>query len=128
MFSSFAQRFGAEKNALYRLTTADAQHPPMNWVEGNVTRHGLQFPAPLLAEALADGVRRTGLYAPTPQGQPSARQAISAWYANQGARIPAEQLILTPGTSLGYAYACHLLINPGEDAEISFVPLPNAMD
>lgn len=123
MFSALAQRFSAEKNALYRAH-ADPAHPPLNWVDGNVTRHGIRFPEDRLAEALTAGARQTGVYAPDPLGQRAARDAISRWYAAQGATVPVDQLILTPGTSLAYAYIFHLLMNPGEPAEI-LCPQPN---
>lgn len=84
-------------------------------ISGNVSEQGLVFPEGLLQEALAQAARDAVLYRPDPLGQRAARDAISRLYAEEGVALPPDQLLLTPGTSIAYAYAFRLLANPGDE-------------
>jgi len=61
------------------------------------------------------GVERARIYTPDPLGQPVARTAVSAFYRSEGVKIPAGQIVITPGTSTSYDYLFRLLANPGDE-------------
>lgn len=94
----------------------------VNLVDGNLTRQGCVFPIDLLTSVLAEAAKPTLRYAPHPLGQLAAREAVANWYGRQGVQVPAEQILLTPGTSLAYAYAFQLLADPGDEI---LCPTPN---
>jgi alanine-synthesizing transaminase len=123
-FSDIVQRFDAPLNALYRERDArrarDAKM--IDLVSGNVNQAGLVFPPASLKQALTKGAQRAEIYAPNPLGQPVARAAVSAYYKREGVNVPADQIVLTAGTSLSYFYLFKLLANP--DDEI-LCPTPN---
>ena len=64
---------------------------------------------------------RQGPYAPDPLGQLAAREAVAEYYVARQWSISPPQLLLTPGTSLGYFYALRILTRPGDDV---LVPKP----
>jgi aspartate/methionine/tyrosine aminotransferase len=89
--------------------------PLLDLSDANPTRHGLA-PVETLRAALA-GLERdpaTPRYEPDPRGDPSARAAIAAYHARRGARVAPEQVVLTAGTSEGYAHLFRLLGDPGD--------------
>jgi alanine-synthesizing transaminase len=117
IFSDIVQRFGGGLNALYRERDARRAKgkPVIDLVSGNVNRAGFVFPPAALKQALAAGVDRAKIYAPDPLGQLSAREAIQQFYRREGVPIPAEQIVLTAGTSLSYAYLFKILANPEDE-------------
>ena len=81
--------------------------------ESNPTRCGL---SPNGGEVLARFLDPRGLrYEPHPKGLPAAREAISAYHAGRGVRVPPERLIVASGTSECYSWAFRLLANPGDE-------------
>ncbi|MBM4385471.1 MAG: pyridoxal phosphate-dependent aminotransferase [Deltaproteobacteria bacterium] len=96
----------AEGRTLYDLTNANPASLPL--------------PGALLAEALAGVARepQTRAYAPDPRGDLAAREAIAAYHRGQGARIGAEQIVLTAGTSEGYAHLFRVLADPGDTVHL----------
>jgi len=125
MFSHLHSHFNHAQNPLYQLKTRliAEGHSIMDAVSGNVTQQGIRFPEETLRAAIAEGITQARTYAPDPLGHLSTREAISHWYAQtQQTLIPAQQLVLTPGTSLSYWYVFQLLANPGDDI---LCPLPN---
>jgi aspartate/methionine/tyrosine aminotransferase len=92
----------AEGRTLYDLTNANPA--------------SLALPGALLADALAAIARepQTRAYAPDPRGDLAAREAIAAYHREQGARVGAEQIVLTAGTSEGYAQLFRVLADPGD--------------
>ncbi len=86
----------------------------------NPTAVGLEYPARRIASALAD--ERAGSYEPAAKGLLFARQSVAAYYAQQGARIDPERLILTVSTSEAYSYCFRLLCDPGDEV---LVPTPS---
>ena len=117
MFSSIAEQFDQPTNRLYRLRDELVRnHIRMtDLVSGNVNTQGIIFPKGLFQKALAAGARASRTYHPDPLGQPAAREAISRLYAKEGFKVPPEQLVLTPGTSISYWYAFKLLANSGDE-------------
>jgi hypothetical protein len=96
--------------------------PILDLSESNPTRCDLA-PTAELADALAELARdrATAHYEPDPRGDLSARTAIAAYHARRGARVAPEQIVLTAGTSEGYAHLFRLLGDPGD---VVHVPAP----
>lgn len=89
--------------------------PLIDLTESNPTRCGLAPAAPL-AQALARLANESGAarYEPDPRGAAAAREAIAAYHARDGARVEPAQVVLTAGTSEGYAHLFRLLADPGD--------------
>ena len=82
----------------------------LDLTDTNPTRAG--FPA---VEALALPSQETALYEPDPRGLLSAREAVSRYYAEHGARVAPEDVFLTASTSEGYGFLFKLLTDPGDN-------------
>jgi aspartate/methionine/tyrosine aminotransferase len=115
--SDLASAFHADTNPLYR----ERDHrlgrglPVVDLASGNVTEQGITFPPDILHRVVADAVRASQRYRPDPLGQVPARQAISAYYRDSGIDVPADRIVLTPGTSLAYWYAFSAFCDPGDE-------------
>jgi alanine-synthesizing transaminase len=98
--------------------------PILDLTESNPTRCGLPAAGEHLRAVLAEVARdpRSAGYAPEPLGARSAREAIAAVHAAQGAAVTADDIVLTAGTSEGYAHLFRLLADPGERV---LVPSPS---
>jgi hypothetical protein len=86
----------------------------------NPTRAGFRYPEAEILAALAAPAALG--YQPDPRGLPSARAAISAYYAARGESVDAEDLLLTASTSESYALLFKLLADPGDEI---LVPAPS---
>jgi aspartate/methionine/tyrosine aminotransferase len=115
--SRLASKFHSEANPLYRERDQRLAQglPVVDLVSGNVTEQGLTFPPDLLRSILADAGAALRTYRPDPLGRLPAREAIGAYYRARGVAVPAEQIVLTPGTSLAYWYAFSLFCDPGDE-------------
>ena len=84
--------------------------------DANPTRAGLLMGSDALARALADAARDAQLrrYEPDPRGPRAAREAIARYHARGGSPMDPDQVLLTAGTSEGYAHLFRLLADPGE--------------
>jgi alanine-synthesizing transaminase len=113
-FSSLADSLTAPKNPLYVLhdRLRAAGRSILDLVKGNVNEHGIVYPQDALVQILQDAAARARVYRPDSLGQIEARHAISAYYEN---RIPAAQIVITPGTSISYWYCFKLLAEPGNE-------------
>jgi alanine-synthesizing transaminase len=113
-FSSLADSLATPKNPLYVLhdQLRAAGRSILDLVKGNVNEHGIVYPQDALVQILQDASARACVYKPDSLGQIEARQAISAYYEN---RIPAAQIVITPGTSISYWYCFKLLAEPGNE-------------
>ena len=89
--------------------------PVADLTASNPTRCGFDYGADLLA-ALGD-VRALD-YDAQPRGLPAAREAVCAYYADHGARVQPEQVLLTTSTSEAYSYLFRLLCDPGDEVLI----------
>ncbi len=85
----------------------------LDLTESNPTRAGFEYPESEITEALADPSALR--YEPTPRGLPSAREAVSRYYAERGVEIRASRILLTASTSEAYAYLFKLLADPGDE-------------
>jgi alanine-synthesizing transaminase len=92
----------------------------LDLTESNPTRAALDYPGDELLAALADP--RALRYDPDPRGLLSAREAVSAYYAQRGVDVPASRILLTASTSEAYSYLFKLLANPGDEI---LVPRPS---
>jgi alanine-synthesizing transaminase len=81
----------------------------LDLTESNPTRAGFLYPSDGLLDA---GALR---YEPSPRGLASAREAVSRYYAERGADVPASRILLTASTSEAYAYLFKLLADPGDE-------------
>lgn len=88
----------------------------LDLAESNPTRAGLREPGAALARALAEVAAdpATLRYEPDPRGDRRAREAIAAVHAAHGAALDPAHVVLTAGTSEGYAHLFRLLADPGE--------------
>src|SRR5271165_7055639 len=78
----------------------------------NPTAIGLSYNEDQLLQALSQ--REALTYKPAPKGVLSGREAVAAYYAENGSPISAEDLILTTSTSEAYSFVFRLLCNPGD--------------
>jgi aspartate/methionine/tyrosine aminotransferase len=90
--------------------------PVVDLGDANATRAGLREPGAALVKALAIVARdpETARYEPDPRGDPGARAAIAAHQTACGAALRPEHVLLTAGTSEGYAHLFRLLADPGD--------------
>ena len=96
----------------------EAGLPIAGLTASNPTRCGFTYDNDLLA-ALTDA--RALDYDPQPAGLLPARQAVCRYYADHGAAVAPEQVILTTSTSEAYSYLFRLLCDPGSEI---LVPQP----
>jgi aspartate/methionine/tyrosine aminotransferase len=89
-----------------------AGKPILDLTLSNPTLCGFNYDAASILSPLS--APATLQYQPDPFGLPSARAAVSAYYADHGAVIPPENILLTSSTSESYSYLFRLLCNPGD--------------
>jgi aspartate/methionine/tyrosine aminotransferase len=114
-FSDLARNLGGTRNPLYTLyerLKADGT-PIVDLVRGNVNEHGIVYPPEILQEILRNAADAARIYKPDSLGQRPAREAIARYY--EGLNIPAEDIVITPGTSVSYWYCFKLLAEPGDE-------------
>ncbi len=123
----FARRAGWELGAnplAARLEAARATGDVVDLTESNPTRCGFASCERLARETLervaADP--RAARYEPSPRGRREAREAVARYYAARGARLDPDHVVLTAGTSEGYAHLFRLLADPGDAV---LVPRPS---
>ncbi len=86
----------------------------------NPTECGFTYDSASLASALSPtGILR---YEPNPLGLLAAREAVCAYYADRGAPVSPEHLLLTTGTSEAYSFVFRLLCEPGDEV---LIPAPS---
>ena len=117
MLSNLSRELPATLNALYAARNkALAQGEKIvDLVSGNVNLHGMIFPQEPLRQVMRAALDRARVYQPDSLGQQVARQAIADYYKRAGLFLPAEQILITPGTSVSYFYCFKLLAEPGDE-------------
>ena len=93
--------------------------PLIDLTESNPTRCGFSYDTAAFARALSTGAAAP--YEPDPRGMRAAREAVAASYAERGFTVDPECLVLTSGTSEGYAHLFTLLADAGDEI---LVPTP----
>lgn len=116
-FSNLADRLAAKRNRLYTEyeKAAASGKTILDLISANLAEQGWVYPQEQLQAILADAAPRARVYRPDPLGLPSAREAIADYYRTAGIPASAEQVLITPGTSLSYFYCFKLLADPGEE-------------
>src|SRR5260370_35893596 len=61
-------------------------------------------------------------YEPNPKGLEVARRAVAGYYAERGATVPLDDIILTTSTSEAYSFVFRLLCNPDDEL---LIPAPS---
>jgi aspartate/methionine/tyrosine aminotransferase len=92
----------------------------LDLTSSNPTTIGLQYRGEELLRALAHPAALR--YEPQPKGLLVARAAVAAYYAEHGAQISPDDLILTTSTSEAYSFVVRLLCDPGDAL---LVPTPS---
>lgn len=106
---------GMDENDLTRAARARrrAGLPLADLTVTNPADVGLGWERGRLAELLGgDGCER---HEPDPLGRPEAREAVSAYLAERGARVPPGRICLSASTSEAYAWWFRLLAEPGDN-------------
>ena len=103
----------------------------LDLTESNPTHAGFEYPSDEILASLADA--RCLRYDPAPRGLPSAREAVSGYYAQRGVAVDPSRISLTASTSEAYAYLFKLLADPGRRnsgaaAVVSAVRISGAME
>jgi alanine-synthesizing transaminase len=114
-FSELAGRLGGPKNPLYVLhdrLRAEGKKV-VDLVRGNVNEHGIAYPVDALKEILNAATEAARIYRPDSLGQRVARDAIAQYYG--ALNVPADQILVTPGTSVSYWYCFKLLAEKGDE-------------
>jgi len=121
MFSD-RTRWNLEENRLsHKLAQLRASGQTiLDLTRSNATECGLSYEEQEIQRALAQPASL--LYQPDPRGIKSARDAVSAYYQQQQVHLPADDLILTSGTSEAYSFIFRLLCNPGDEV---LIPAPS---
>lgn len=116
-FSKLADRLAAKRNRLYteHEKASSSGRTILDLISANLAEQGWVFPQERLRAILADAAPRARIYRPDPLGLRSAREAIADYYRAAGVPASAEQVLITPGTSLSYFYCLKLLASPGEE-------------
>jgi len=114
-------KWNTEETALAR---AHREHvraglPLADLTASNPTRCGFRYDANLLA-ALTDP--QALVYDPQPRGLLRTREAVAAYYADHGAAVAPEQIVLTTSTSEAYSFLFRLLCDPGSEI---LIPQPS---
>lgn len=120
MLFSRRTNWNTEENDLSRAhrQRREAGLPIADLTASNPTRCGFRYEGVL--EALGDP--RSLAYDPEPKGLLAAREAVCAYYADHGAKVEPEQVVLTTSTSEAYSYLFRLLCDPGSEI---LVPQPS---
>jgi len=109
----FSAALEEAKRAGKKLTDLTASNP---------TEVGLEYDRAGILKALS---RPEALvYEPDPRGLLSAREAVAGYYADRGANVSPEQIILTTSTSEAYSFLFRLLCDPGDEVLIALPSYP----
>ena len=83
----------------------------------NPTACGFYFEQEMILGALTQPASM--IYDPDPRGIVSAREAVTRYYADHGAEVGPESLILTTSTSEAYSFVFRLLCDPGDEVLVA---------
>jgi alanine-synthesizing transaminase len=83
----------------------------------NPTVCGFSYDFEAILAPLSD--RRALIYDPDPRGMRAAREAVAEYYADHGAEVDPDALILTTSTSEGYGYLFRLLCDAGDEVLVA---------
>jgi alanine-synthesizing transaminase len=119
----FSQRtdWNTEESELARAhrLRVEAGLPIADLTASNPTRCGFGYAQELL-DALADPKALD--YDPQPRGSLTARRAVCGYYADRGAKVDPDRIVLTTSTSEAYSFLFRLLCDAGSEI---LVPQPS---
>jgi aspartate/methionine/tyrosine aminotransferase len=98
-------------------TVAIPGKPLIDLTVSNPTVCGFSYDASAILSPLASPAALT--YDPDPRGIRSAREAVARYYADHGAAIDPDALILTTSTSEAYSYLFRLLCDVGDEVLVA---------
>ena len=101
--------------ALAHRLRAQAGLPIADLTASNPTRCGFSYPTDLL-QSLARPEAFD--YDPQPRGTLHGRRSVCQYYADHGALVEPEQVVLTTSTSEAYSYLFRLLCDPGSEVVV----------
>jgi len=84
----------------------------------NPTRCGFEYDAEAVLGPL-DSTRQALVYDPDPRGMISAREAVAGYYADHGAAVDPDAILLTTSTSEAYSYLFRLLCDAGDEVLVA---------
>lgn len=120
----FAKRtnWNLEPNRLSEALEAHraAGKPLIDLTVSNPTECGLMYDTEAILEALRNP--ESLKYEPNAKGLESARQAVAEYYAERGAKVSVEDILLTTSTSEAYSYVFRTLCDPGDEI---LIPSPS---
>jgi alanine-synthesizing transaminase len=121
MFSSRTQ-WNLTPNRLSEEVAAKRLHGDdiVDLTESNPTQCGFSYPEQEILSALA--ITSSLSYQPDPRGLPTARKAITDFYATRGIAVSPEHIFLTASTSEAYSILFKLLCDAGEEI---LIPQPS---
>jgi alanine-synthesizing transaminase len=101
-----------------RLSEALTQHraagkPIIDLTASNPTECGFEYDREAILKALCNHAAL--IYEPNPKGLDVARQAVASYYAEHGAHVSVEDVLLTTSTSEAYSFVFRTLCNPGDE-------------
>jgi alanine-synthesizing transaminase len=108
-----------------RLSQALATHgasgkPLLDLTLSNPTECGFEYDSEAILNALRNPAALK--YEPNPKGLECARRAVAEYYAEKGAAVAVEDIILTTSTSEAYSFVFRLLCDPGDEI---LIPAPS---
>ena len=122
MVVRFSKRTGwdlreSEFAALVRKARADLEASPelVDLTISNPTVCGFAYPD-VLKDLVAAGAL---VYDADPRGMRSAREAVAGYYAEHGATVDPDAMVLTTSTSEAYGYLFKLLCDPGDEVLVA---------
>jgi alanine-synthesizing transaminase len=83
----------------------------------NPTVCGFRYDTEGILEPLRDV--RAMTYDPDPRGMRSAREAVAGYYADHGAAVDPDSVVMTTSTSEGYGYLFRLLCDAGDEVLVA---------
>jgi len=104
--------WNTEESGLARAhrVRVEAGLPIADLTASNPTRCGFEYDRDLLAALSGPQALE---YDPQPKGSLRGREAVCAYYAEHGAAVGPDQIVLTTSTSEAYSYLFRLLCDPG---------------
>jgi len=113
--------------AANKLSEALARHRSsgkrlLDLTVSNPTECGFEYEAETILGALYNPAALR--YEPNPKGLEVARRAVAKYYAERGATISVDDIVLTTSTSEAYSFVFRLLCNPGDELLISAPSYP----
>jgi len=119
IFSELAHDLTATTNQLYgknQSLKAEGKDV-MDLVSGNLSSYGALYPSDTLQKILSRAQHEARVYRPDSFGQQVARAAIAQSYRTlePSITVGADQILLTPGTSMSYWYCFKMLAEPGDE-------------